>query len=236
MKERRRTQTAIRCLAAIAGLAAASYASYVGITWLRHGHVTPSTGDEVDSLLDQFMPTYEVVERHQAQVAAPAEVTLTAASEMDIQRPIIVRALFKGRAMVLGSKSEEVERPRALLAWMQSLGWSLLVENPGRQVVVGTVMRPWEPNATPRILSSAEFAAFHEPKYVKIVSTWAAEPIGPSDSQLTIATRVSTTDATSRRLFRRYWSVFSPGSLLIRYVGLNLVKHEAERRARTETS
>lgn len=192
MNERRPAQTAIRSLAAGAGLAAASYATYV---------------------------------------AAPAEVTLTAASEMDIQRPVIVRALFKGRAMILGSKSEVVERPRTLLAWMQSLGWTLLAETPGRQVVVGAVMRPWEPTPTPRAVSPAEFAAFDEPEYLKIVSTWAAEPLGPSESRFTIGTRVATTDATARRLFRRYWAVFSPGSLLIRYVGLHLVKDEAELRA-----
>ena len=43
-------------------------------------------------------------------------------------------------------------------------------------------------------------------------------------------TRVHTTDARSRRLFRRYWAVFSPGILLIRRASLKLVKAEAERR------
>jgi hypothetical protein len=40
---------------------------------------------------------------------------------------------------------------------------------------------------------------------------------------------VSTTDATARRRFRRYWAVMSPGILLIRYEMLRLVRREAER-------
>ena len=231
MDDRRPTQTAVRCLAATAGLAAVSYASYVAITWLRFGRVAPSTGDEVGSLLDRFMPTYEVEERHQTRVAAPNDVTFAAASEMDIQRVPVVRVLFKGRALFLGGKGDEAERPRTLLAWMQSLGWTVLVHVPGRQVVLGTVMRPWEPDPSPRVVTPEKFAAFCEPEYVKIVSTWAAQPIGPHESWFTIATRVATTDPVARRLFRRYWSLFSPGSLLIRYLGLRLVRDEAERHA-----
>ena len=234
MDDRRPTQTAVRCLAATAGLAAVSYASYVAITWLRFGRVASSTGDEVGSLLDRFMPTYEVEERHQTHVAAPNDVTFAAASEMDIQRVPVVRGLFKGRALFLGGKGDEAERPRTLLAWMQSLGWTVLVHVPGRQVVLGAVMRPWEPDPSPRVVAPEEFAAFCEPEYVKILSTWVAEPMGPRESRFTIATRVATTDATARRLFRRYWSLFSPGSLLIRYVGLRLVRGEAERRVQPD--
>ena len=45
-------------------------------------------------------------------------------------------------------------------------------------------------------------------------------------------TRVVTTDPESRERFRRYWSVFSPGIVLIRYEVLRMVKAEAERGAR----
>ncbi len=36
----------------------------------------------------------------------------------------------------------------------------------------------------------------------------------------------------ARERFRRYWAMFSPGILIIRYEGLRLVKAEAERRVR----
>ena len=46
-------------------------------------------------------------------------------------------------------------------------------------------------------------------------------------------TRVTTTDAEARTKFRRYWSVFSPGIVLIRWLALEPVRREAERRVRT---
>ncbi|MGZ3638607.1 MAG: hypothetical protein ACXVCX_12310, partial [Ktedonobacterales bacterium] len=100
MNQRQPMQSALRWLAAGIGFAAASYATYVGISWRRYGHATPSTGDELDALLDRFMPTYEVALRHDTQVAAPAAITFAAASEMDIQQSAIVRALFTGRALL----------------------------------------------------------------------------------------------------------------------------------------
>jgi hypothetical protein len=48
-------------------------------------------------------------------------------------------------------------------------------------------------------------------------------------------TRVRTTDPQARRMFRRYWSTFSPGILLIRREALRVVRAEAERRHREST-
>jgi hypothetical protein len=65
-------RSAVRWLGAGVGLAAASYAMYVGIMWFRYGRVRHATGGEAaDPLLDRFIPEYEVVERHQVSVAAP---------------------------------------------------------------------------------------------------------------------------------------------------------------------
>src|SRR5207247_779225 len=65
-----------RWLSAGAGIAAASYATLVAITWYRYGYVTHQAGGEdTDALLDNFMPTYDVSERHQVRIAAPAAIT-----------------------------------------------------------------------------------------------------------------------------------------------------------------
>jgi len=55
---------AFRWLAAGAGLATALYASRAALTWLQYGHPPSPDMDEADRLLDEFIPTYEVVERH----------------------------------------------------------------------------------------------------------------------------------------------------------------------------
>jgi hypothetical protein len=97
------------------------------------------------------------------------------------------------------------------------------------------VTQPWEANVVFRALPPERFAAFDEPGYVKIAWTLRADPIDARTSVARTETRVTTTDAVARRKFRRYWSVFSPGILLIRYASLTIVKSDAERRARLAT-
>ena len=71
---------------------------------------------------------------------------------------------------------------------------------------------------------------------MKIVWNLAVEPLGPAESVFRTETRVATTNAYARERFRRYWAVFSPGILLIRRESLRLVKADAERRHRAETT
>jgi hypothetical protein len=112
------------------------------------------------------------------------------------------------------------------------LGWGVLAEEPGRELVMGAVTQPWKGAVTFRRLAPEKFAAFDEPGYAKIVWTLLAEPLGASESIFRTVTRVRTTDAASRAKFRRYWSIFSPGILLIRSESLRVVRRNAERRYR----
>jgi hypothetical protein len=217
-------------LVAAAGLMTA--AGYLSFKWLRYGRTRPPKEDERDSLMDRFLPGYEVAERHHVRVAAPAAITLAAAAEMDLLRSPIARAVFKARELVMGSQPDEVSRPRGLLAQARSLGWGMLAEIPERQVVFGAVTQPWLADVVFRPLPADEFAAFAEPGYAKIVWTVRADPAGPNESVFRTETRVVTTDASARTKFRRYWSLASPGIVLIRCLMLGLVKTDAERRAR----
>jgi hypothetical protein len=228
----RRIRRAGQWVAGGVGLAAAAYAIYVGITWYRFGQRARSTAPgEADALLDRFMPEYDVAERHHVGVAAPAEITLSAAADMDLQHSTIIRGIFKARELVLGAHPDTTVRPRGLLAEMTSLGWGVLADVPGRQIVVGSVTQPWLPDVVFRALSPEEFAGFREPGYVKIVWTLRADPSGPSESIFRTETRAVTTDPTSRAKFRWYWSFVSPGIWLIRRLSLAPLRTEAERRA-----
>ena len=139
------------------GLLAVGYATVAGTTWYRYGRVPSPSPDERDPLLDQFMPEYEVAERHHVRVAAPAAMTLSAAADSDLQQSTIVRVIFRARELVLGAK-------------------------PDAQIVVGAVTQPWLPNVVFRGLAPEEFRAFQEPGYVKIVWTLRADPVGESES------------------------------------------------------
>ena len=193
------------------GLMAVGYATVVGTAWSRYGRVPPANPDERDTLLDQFMPQCDVAERHHVRVAAPAAITLAAAAETDLQQSMIVRAIFSARALVLGAEPDAEARPKGLVAQTTSLGWRVLAENPGREIVVGAVTQPWLPNVVFRGLAPQEFRAFQEPGYVKIAWTLRADPIGESESIFRTETRVTTTDQTARTKFR------CMGALLARY-------------------
>lgn len=214
------------------GLGAASYGAYVAVTWLRYGKPKRADHDNADSLLDAFMPIYDVVDRHKVRVAAPAEVTLSAATQMELESCPLVRGIFKAREWILRSKPDNTIRPRALLAAAKSLGWGILAELPEREIVMGAVTKPWEPNPVFRSLAPEEFATFSEPGYVKIIWNLRADRMVEDASVFRTETRAVATDASARAKFRRYWSFLSPGIILIRRIMLGQVKAEAKRYCR----
>ena len=206
---------------------------HVAATWLRYGHVA-KRGREL-TLLDRFLPTCEVLERHQTRVDAPVEATYAAAREMDLMTSPVVRAIFRGRELLM--RAERVADPpqQSLIDEVLSLGWGVLAQEPGRELVLGAVTQPWEAEVRFRSLPPDEFAAFNAPGYAKIAWTIRAEPLGPSSSRFYTETRVATTDAEARRRFRRYWTMVSPGVRLIRRESLRIVRSDAERRYRRDT-
>lgn len=172
------------------------------------------------------------MERHQVRVRAPADIALAAASGMDLRQSPVIRAILRARELVLGAAPLEASVPRGLLAMAKATGWGVLAEVPGREVVVGTVIQPWSAKIVFRVVPAEEFAAFHEPGYVKIAWTLRADPISAHESMARTETRVTTTDPVAREKFRRYWVLVLPGIVLIRKVLLRMAKQEAERRAR----
>ena len=217
---------------AAAAVAAASYGALIAWAWTRHGQASRGTPEDADALLDRFMPLYDVAERHRVRVRAPADVTLAAAADMNLQQSGLVRAIFRTRELGMGSSTIRPAAPQGLLAQVKAFGWGVLAETPGREIVMGAVTQPWKADVVFRAVPPSEFASFAEPGYVKIAWTLRADPLGPSESIFRTQTRVVATDAIARARFRRYWAFVSPGIRLIRRLVLSPLKSEAEHRAR----
>jgi hypothetical protein len=207
-----------------------SWAAYAGVAWIRYGKLGRKVGP--DPLLDEFMPDYEVCERHQTKVAAPAEATFAAAAALDLQDSRIVQGIFRARELILGSPAAKPGPAKPLLSWAKALGWGVLAQIPGREVIFGAATRPWEKNVVLRALPPAEFAEFREPGYVKIVWMLRSDAIGASRSIARSETRATTTDPAARTRFRLYWAFLSPGIVLIRRVALRMVRQKAEQKPR----
>jgi hypothetical protein len=215
----------LRIAGKITGAGALAGAGFIASNWIRYGR--PVRNGKPDALLDRFMPAFDVREYHQTAVAAPATITYAAARDMDIFDSRLVRAIFRGREILMNANAP-ARQPQPLLQETLALGWGILAEEPGREIVVGAVTRPWEANVRFQSVPADEFAAFNEPGFVKIAWTLVAEPAGEAASEFRTETRVVTTDACARSRFRRYWAVMSPGIALIRRQSLGLVRADAE--------
>lgn len=231
-------QSAIAWLAATIGVAAIAYALLVANAWFRYGRSNgrPS-GENTDPLLDRFLPEYEVRERHHFEVEAPAAITYEVARTTDLSSSGAVRIIFRLREWILGAAHTQREEDHydGLVAQAKTQGWGVLLEIPGRAIVMGAVTQPWAKNVAFRAISPEHFSSFREPGYVKIVWTLRADPKGPGHSLHCTETRACATDETARTKFRRYWAFFSPGIVLIRRIAIRLVRAEAERAARAHS-
>ena len=159
-------------------------------------------------------------------------MTFGALMDMDLEDSALIRAIFKGRELLMGAEPDTKTTARSLVETTKALGWVVLAEVPGHEIVMGAVTRPWEADVTFRGIPAEHFAAFDEPDYVKIVWTLRADGVSPMRSIARTETRAVATDAPARRKFRGYWARFSPGIILIREMSLCLVRKEAERRVR----
>ena len=179
-------------------------------------------------IIDRFLPTADVRERHEVLVHAPAELVFDVAEHFELHSVPLIRAIFWLRAKLLGGRYERPQR--GLVEETLSLGWGKLAYTPGRALVMGAVTQPWVGDVKFRTIPSDAFAGFLEPDLVKIVWTLEAEPLGPELTRYRTQTRALPTDEPARQKFKGYWRKFSIGIRMIRWLSVPAVKREAERR------
>jgi hypothetical protein len=179
------------------------------------------------------MPTFDVREHHQATVRAPGAVTYAAARDLDLRRSPLIGGIFRARQLLMGGRAAPASTAGSFLDEVQALGWRVLVEEPGRELVMGAVTQPWLADVVFRGVPPEDFPGFAEPNYVKIEWTIGVTPRDEGSSVFRTETRAVATDPGGRARFRRYWTLVSPGIVLIRWEMLRLVKREAERQARS---
>jgi hypothetical protein len=210
----------------VAGVGAAVYGTLVWSAWNRYGYPKPPSRKEEDPLLDEFMPDYDVVERHSVVVNASAAEAYRAACEMDLENSSIVQILFKSRALIFGAIPGREHAGHGMITRMKALGWGKLAELPGREIVMGSVTQPWEADVVFRAITTDRFAAFHEKGFVKIAWTLRVDPLTETTSTFRTETRAVACGSLARSKFRPYWAFLSPGIALIRVAMLRQLKRE----------
>ena len=188
-------------------------------------------------LLDDLLPVYDFREVHATVVRAAPERAFRAIEELTPAEIPLVGALLGLRALParltrrgrLARRGLDARKP--FLAQMLDAGFVPLGEEPGRELVVGTIGRFWELSggAAPAIGDARAFAAFDRPDYAKAMLNFTVGERPQGGAVIRTETRIAIPDPAARRKFGRYWRVIYPGSALIRRVWLRAIKRRAER-------
>jgi hypothetical protein len=186
-------------------------------------------------LIDRYMPRWDARERHAARVRATPEAVYAALRTADLASSPAVRVLFALRALpaavLRGRAGLREHRARAAAIRLEDFerqGFSVLEEDPPRELLIGLEGRFWRPSGELRAVDAASFAGQPPEGTARAAWNFAVEPHGDGSCTLSTETRILCADAAARRSFRLYWAVVRPGSGLIRRMMLAAIRREAE--------
>jgi hypothetical protein len=166
-----------------------------------------------DSLLDTLMPAFEFGNRHAIVVAAPPARVVEAAERYRFASDgsAFARLLFRLRGLTPPSGS--------LRAAGRTMGFAVLAEEPGKELVLGVAGRFWALDERANLISLPDaraFVGFSRPGYAKAAMSLRFEPRADGRTWLGTETRVKCVDATAYRCFRLYWALIAPFSAWLR--------------------
>jgi hypothetical protein len=183
--------------------------------------------------LDRFMPRYDVRERFETTIRAPADLVMDVACHFDMQSPALVKAIFWTRDKLMGGNPPP-RRAQGILEETKALGWGVLANEPGKLIICGARCQPWLASVRFSEISPLQFAAYDAPNEVKIAWTLEVDAFGPAMTHLAQETRAVATDDEARVRFLRYWRWARFGIIAIRLLLLPAVRRAAEARWSSE--
>lgn len=185
------------------------------------------------TLLDQYLPAYDITEVHQGLMHAAPERVYRAITEVTTAEMPLFRLLYAIRMWpdrLAGRGGDEFAPGRRLVDWVDEVGF-LLEAKQDVELVFGVIGQFWKLRGGHfhHYDGPAEFMAFDQPDYVKVATnfTLAAAPDGRS-TLLRTETRILALDEATRRKFGAYWFFIYPGSSLIRREWLHVIAWRAE--------
>jgi hypothetical protein len=185
------------------------------------------------ALIDNFLPDYDVVERHETFIAAAPTRVYKCVRALDVGRMPFTAALLALRGiphLLTGAVRPSL---RMTLDDLVHLGFVVLADDPPRELVLGVAGRFWRPTSGVVRISPSDFGRFAEPGHVRAAWNFRIES-EHGGSRLRTETRVECIDDAARRRFRLYWTVIGPFSGLIRRDMLRAIRRDAEATALRE--
>jgi len=181
--------------------------------------------------LDYFVPVYQFYESHSVLVRASPERVFQAVKAVTPDEILLFRTLtwLRSPRFSEGGRRTVLDAPpgKPILETATSSDFLLLAEEPGREVVLGTVLgdTPFVSGGNP---TPEDFMLLVRPGYSKIAINFHVQETGGDLCRVTTETRIFCTDFSARTRFGVYWRLIYPGSDIIRRMWLRAVKRRAE--------
>ena len=188
--------------------------------------IQPTQAEIPPMLIDDFMPKYDAVERHEIAIEAPATEVYGALRELDFRDLMLVKILFLIRglpSLLSGRKNRQAATGPLTLDSLIRIGFVYLAELPGTELVLGVTGRFWHPVDN---IASYPKESFGEPVPPGLARAVWIFAVTEDDGLTTLITetRILCADRSSRRKFRLYWMLVRPFSGLIRILLLRRVR------------
>lgn len=187
------------------------------------------------ALIDEFMPQWDVRERHRLHVPASPDETWPALRRADLGGAPVVRLLLLLRALpaalVRGPEAWARLRrdgaARITLATFERQGFRVLAERPPSELAIGLEGQFWRPSGNIATPDADVFAtSAPAPGTARALWDFTIAP-APGGCVLATETRVLCADDATRRRFLPYWWAIRPGSGIIRRLMLRAVRNAA---------
>src|SRR5262245_31269273 len=148
------------------------------------------------ALIDELLPRFDEVERHERLVRAAPAAVWAALWRVDLLSSPVVRWLLKLRGAP-GALLHPHRPPRPRVVTLRQVldhGFVLLGERPEREVALGLVGQFWTLTGERLKLDASDFRAFDRPGYAKAVWDFRLTPEGEA-TRLSTETRILGLDA-----------------------------------------
>jgi hypothetical protein len=180
-------------------------------------------------LIDDFLPQYDVFERHETEIDAPIERVYPFIRALDLRYSFLssLYRLAERAAGPLFPRKKRVGSSGLSMQIFLDYGFVLLGERPLQEVVIGLTERVGLGDRV-RLVQPEEFKAFSESGFAKAAWNFSLFPLGTGQTRLVTETRVLCLDPRSRRRFLVYWRAIRFFSGLIRIEFLRALKKAAE--------
>ena len=176
-------------------------------------------------LLDDYLPEYDIVERHRAVIDLPRDELWEAFQQTDFSRSFWIRFLFRLRGLAV---KQGIPIPMTFTS-MERWRFKLLDAAEPEYMVIGLVGKFWTPTGHLQRIDRKSFLENSWEGFAKTAFSFEFEPLEDGSTVVATETRIQMTDEKSRRAFLRYWRVIGPFSKWIRRLMLEQIELQATR-------